>query len=110
MNFMREREITEAVNLCLLDGTLNEESIGWAKYPLITSNVRGKFLRKKKWNYWCIFGQEALFSATISHLDYATVCFVYYLEYETKNFFEKTVIIPLDRKTNMPDEVQETVE
>src|SRR5699024_1941920 len=67
-------------------------------------------LRKKKWNYWCVYGREALFSATISNLDYGTACFVYYLDYATKDFFEKTIILPLDFKTKMPDEVQETVE
>lgn len=105
-----EREITQPVNLSLADGMLNPDSIGWARKPIITSNVRGQFLRKKKWNYWCVFGKEALFSATISNLDYATVCFVYFLEYETKRFIEKTILIPLDRKTNMPENVQETVE
>lgn len=105
----REREITQAVSLCLPDGTLHPDSIGWARKPLITSNVRGRFLRKKKWNYWCIFGPDILFSATISNLDYATVCFVYYLEYATKDFFEKTIIIPFDRKLKMPDEVQASV-
>src|SRR5690625_2779334 len=106
----KEKEITLPVRLCLNDGTLNPESIGWARKPIITSNVRGQFLRKKKWNYWCVYGQEALFSATISHLDYAAVCFVYYLDYSTKDFYEKTIILPLDMKTNMPDDVQATVE
>src|SRR5690625_4798715 len=110
MDMYIEREITEPVHLCLDDGTLNPDSIGWARKPIITSNVRGKFLRKKKWNYWCIYGREALFSATISNLDYGTVCFVYYLEYATKKYYEKTIIIPLDRKLTMPDEVQQTVE
>lgn len=106
----KEKEITSPVNLCLSDGMLNPESVGWARKPIITSNVRGRFLRKKKWNYWCVYGQDALFSATISNLDYGTVCFVYFLDYKTKDFFEKTIILPLDFKTMMPDEVQATVE
>lgn len=105
-----ERELVNRVNLCTDKGKLNKESVGWARKPIIRSNVRGQFLRKKKWNYWCVYGREALFSATISNLDYGTVCFVYYLDYATKEFFEKTIILPLDFKTKMPDEVQETVE
>src|SRR5690625_3327548 len=105
-----ETEIKKRVKLSLDDYTINPESIGWARNLISTCNVRVKFLRKKKWNYWCVYGREALFSATISHLDYASVCFVYYFDYETKDYFEKTIIIPLDRKTVMPDEVQETVE
>lgn len=107
---LKEKEITEPVHLCLADGMLNPESIGWARKPIIRSNLRGQFLRKKKWNYWCVFGRDALFSATISNLDYATVCFVYYLDYETKAFNEKTIIRPFDTKTHMPENVQETVE
>lgn len=67
-------------------------------------------MRKKKWNYWCVFGKEAMFSATISHLDYAAVCFVYYLEYSTKKFHEKTIIIPFSKKVKMPEAVNDSVE
>lgn len=105
----KEKEITKPVFLCEIDGKLNNESIGWARQPLITSNLKGNYLRKKKWNYWCVFGQEAMFSATISHLDYAAVCFIYFLEYETKDFYEKTLIIPFGRKCHMPEDVQESV-
>lgn len=105
-----EKEITERVNLCTADGKLNKESIGWARRPIITSNLSGNRLRKKKWNYWCVFGEEAMFSATISHLDYAAVCFIYFLEYETENFYEKTFIIPFGRNLHMPEAVQDTVE
>lgn len=66
-------------------------------------------MRKKKWNYWCVYGEDILFSATISHLDYAAVCFVYFLEYETQRYFEKTITIPLGTKVKMPTQVLETV-
>lgn len=66
-------------------------------------------MRKKKWNYWCIYGDEILFSATISHLDYAAVCFVYFLEYETQRYFEKTITIPFGGKLKMPTQVLESV-
>lgn len=105
-----EKEITEPVNLCTPDGKLNKESIGWARRPIITSNLSKNFMRKKKWNYWCVFGEKALFSATISHIDYAAVCFIYFLEYETKDFYEKTFIIPFGNKCHMPEGVQETVQ
>lgn len=105
-----EKEITTPVHLCNSDGKLNPDSIGWARRPIITSNITGSFTRKKKWNYWCVYGQKALFSATVSHLDYAAVCFVYFLEYETKRFIEKTIIIPFGINCQMPDEVQATAE
>ena len=53
-------------------------------------------MRKKKWNYWCVYGDEILFSATISHLDYAKQsASVYFLEYETQRYFEKRSQSPL---------------
>lgn len=100
-----EREITGPVMLCDKKGMLNPEAIGFARYPYIESNLKGHLMRKKKWNYWCIFGEDLLFSATISHLDYAAVCFVYILDYETQRFYEKQVVLPVGLKVKMPEDV-----
>ena len=97
-----EKEIIQPTSLCDKKGNLNPEAIGFARTPIVDCNLTGHFMRKKKWNYWCVFGEEILFSATISHLDYAAVCFVYFLEYETQRYFEKTITIPLGAKAKMP--------
>ena len=104
-----EREILAPTPLCDKKGNLNPEAIGYARKPIIDCNLSGHFMRKKRWNYWCVYGEDILFSATISHLDYAAVCFVYFLEYETQRYFEKTVLIPLGTKVKMPTQVLETV-
>lgn len=104
-----EKEILQPTLLCDKKGNLNPEAIGFARTPVVDCNLSGHFMRKKKWNYWCVFGEEILFSATISHLDYAAVCFVYFLEYETQRYFEKTITIPLGAKVKMPTQVLETV-
>ncbi|MEG0259155.1 MAG: DUF2804 domain-containing protein [Lysinibacillus sp.] len=104
-----EKEIVQPTLLCDKKGNLNPAAIGFARKPLINSNLTGHLMRKKKWNYWCVYGDEILFSATISHLDYAAVCFVYFLEYETQRYFEKTITIPLGGKLKMPTQVLETV-
>ena len=93
-----EKEILVPTLLCDDKGNLNPKAIGFARRPIIESNLKGHYMRKKKWNYWCIFGDEVLFSVTISHLDYAAVCFVYFLNYETQRFVERTVTIPLGTK------------
>lgn len=103
-----ERELTENVKLCDSKGQLNPEAIGYARKPLIECNLKGNFMRKKKWNYWCVFGDEIMFSATISHLDYATVCFVYFLNYETQRFYEKTIVIPFTRQMKLSEKVLDT--
>lgn len=100
-----ERELTERVKLCDVKGQLNPSAIGYARKPLVESNLHRNFMRKKKWNHWCIFGEEIMFSATISHLDYATACFVYFLNYETQRFHEKTVVIPFARHSKLSDQV-----
>ena len=100
-----EREITEPVALCVEKGLLNPEAIGFSRQPFIRSNLTGHFMRKKKWNYWCVYGEDLLFSATISHLDYAAVCFVYILDYETQRFYEKQITLPIARNVKMPEDV-----
>ncbi len=103
-----EKEITNPVLLCNRKGQLNPEAIGYARRPLIQSNLTKNFMRKKKWNYWCVFGEDILFSAAISHLDYAVICFVYMFNYETQRFFEKQVSIPMGR-VEMPENVLESI-
>lgn len=104
-----EKEITESTLLCDEKGNLNPKAIGFAKKPIIESNLKGHYLRKKKWNYWCVFGDEILFSVAISHLDYAAVCSVYFLNYETQRFIEKTITIPFGNKVIMPSNVLESI-
>lgn len=105
-----EKEIVHPTQLCDKKGNLNPTAIGFARKPIIESNITGHFMRKKKWNYWCVYGEDILFSATITHLDYAAVCFVYFLEYETQRYFEKTIIVPVVSKLKMPEQVLQTIQ
>lgn len=104
-----EKEIVLPTALCDKKGLLNPQAIGYARKPIIDCNVSGQYMRKKKWNYWCVYGEDILFSATISHLDYAAVCFVYFLEYETQRYFEKTITVPLGSNVKMPTSVLESL-
>jgi hypothetical protein len=107
---MPPHEITKVVNLSLRNGRLNEESIGWARTPIINCNVKGSFLRKKKWNYWCVTTPDVLFSATISHIDYAAVIFVYILDLKTLQFYERTsTLLLFGKNVKMPAGVHESV-
>jgi len=84
-----EREITEPIALCDGKGQLNPEAIGFARQPIIQSNLKGHFAKKKKWNYWSVYGEDLLFSTTISHYDHIAICSVYILNYDTQRFYEK---------------------
>lgn len=104
-----EKEINLPTLLCDKKGNLNPEAIGYARTPMIESNLTGHLMRKKKWNYWCVYGEDILFSTAITHLDYAAICTVYFLEYETQRYFEKTITIPLGAKVKMPTTVLDTI-
>ena len=104
-----EKKLQQPVNLCREDGTLNPESIGWARTPIHTCNLKGAWPRKKKWNYWCIMNSECLFSATISNIDYVGMVFIYYLDFKTGDFIEKTIMSPFGKGCHMPPVVDATV-
>lgn len=101
-----EKELTAPVNLCLPNGRLNPAAIGWSRQPLHRCNLRGRWLRKKKWNYWAITSESHLFSATISHLDFAALVFVYYADFASGRLTEVTRLLPLGWGCHMPDEVE----
>lgn len=105
----KEREIIESVNLCDCNGNIKDDSIGWSRNPVFNCNLTGNWLRKKKWNYWCITNDECLFSVTISNIDYVGMAFVYFLDFKTQKFIEKTIISPFGSGYSMPEKVQETV-
>lgn len=104
-----EKELMEPMMLCKEDGKLNPESVSWAKNPIYTCNLKGSWLRKKKWNYWCIMSPDCLFSATISNIDYVGMVFIYFLDFKTKNFIEKTIKSPFGIGCEMPAMVNSTV-
>jgi hypothetical protein len=105
----KEKEILESVNLCGSDGKIDDKSIGWSRNPVFNCNLTGNWLRKKKWNYWCVTNSECLFSVTISNIDYVGIAFVYFLDLKTHKFIEKTIMTPFARGYSMPNTVQETV-
>lgn len=104
-----ERQLTKAVHLCDSKGKLNPESIGFSPTPLVTCNLKGQFMKKKRWNHWSVYGEDLLFSVTIVHLDYKAICLIYILNYETQRFYEKYVTIPLGRRVNMPEEPLDSI-
>lgn len=106
---LKENEIFKPVDLCDSNGKLLRESAGWSRNPLYNCNLKGKWLRKKKWNYWCIISRDCLFSITISNIDYAGLVFAYFLDFKTMKFIEKTVMVPFGRGCSMPSSVNETV-
>jgi len=104
-----EKEIKTTVNLCRPDGTLNPEAIGWSRFPLHTCNLNGRWPRKKRWNYWAVTTEECLFSATVSHVDYSGLVFIYIADFAINLLEERTLIVPLGRGCDLPPTVNSDV-
>ena len=85
-----ERELTQTVDLCLPNGKLNPQAVGWSRQPLQNCQLFGHPLRKKRWNYWCVTSPTHLFSVTLSNVDYAGLPFVYFLDFATGEFIENS--------------------
>ena len=98
---LQEKEIIAPVDLCLPNGRLNPQAVGWSRRPLQNCQLYGRPLRKKRWNYWCITNPTHLFSVTLSDVDYAGLPFVYFLDFATGEFIEKTIITPFGKDVQL---------
>ncbi|CBZ03280.1 hypothetical protein H04402_01468 [Clostridium botulinum H04402 065] len=108
--FLNEKEMMRGINICQENGTLNEKSIGWSRNPIFYCNLKGNKFRKKKWNYWYMVNEDCLFSATVADLDYIGMAFVYFYDFNTREFAEKTVITPFGKGCSISEKVFENVE
>jgi len=99
-----ERELTAPVDECLPDGRLNPAALGWSRHPLQRGNLRGSWGRNKRWDYWCVTSPTHLFSVTYSHIDYAALLTVWFLEFGGREV-ERTALVPLGRGVSLPDTV-----
>ncbi len=101
-----QTELNDTTPLLGEDGNLMQ--IGWARYPLLESNLERaafypkllrplQFTRVKVWDYYAIFTPQRFFSATIANLGYAGNIFVYTLDFETGELHEEGLVIPLGR-------------
>ncbi len=106
---MDEKELSEAVDLCLDDGRLNPQAVGWSRRPLQRCNLRGRWPRKKRWNYWALTSESHLFSVTVSHVDYVGLVFIYVADFEQESFNEVTQMVPFGRGIALPETVGEDV-
>jgi len=104
-----ERELSVPVNLCTPDGQLNPDAVGWARSPLVTANLRGRWRAKTRWNYWAVTTRKHLFSVTISHVDYLGMVFLYFGDFEKGILKEKTIITLLGSGVELPTGVMESL-
>jgi hypothetical protein len=97
-----EPEITAPVDLCLPNGHLNPEAVGWTRHPLHRANLRG-WGRAKRWEYWCVQAPDWALSVTISHIDYLALHQVWFVDFTTGEQIDAGAIVPLARGPVLPD-------
>ncbi|MGQ9492675.1 MAG: DUF2804 domain-containing protein [Anaerolineae bacterium] len=99
-----QKEITAPSPLLDAEGKLVQ--VGWSRQPYLDCNLENlrfyplralQFLRTKRWDYYGITTPDFFFSATLSHVGYLGLVFVYLLDFHTRDLIEETLIVPLGR-------------
>ena len=114
-----QSEILETSPLLDEDGNLIQ--VGWARFPLLDSNLENigfypkilrplQFARVKVWDYYAIFTPTRFFSATIANLGYAGNVFVYTLDFASNKLHEEGLVIPLGRGVSLSQQSVGTCE
>lgn len=108
---MTEHEITEPVDLCREDGSLNPDAVGWARRPLHRANLRRRLThgwgRTKRWEYWGVVSDKYVVGVQVSALDYAAVHGLYVLERASGREWHQDATVPLGRGVGLPDHAAE---
>lgn len=108
-----ERELTAPVQLCLPDGRLNTEAVGWSRTPLVNTDgiaarrgggTRAPYAwgRNKRWEYWGVTTPTHLIALTVSSIDYAGVHSLWVFDRATGAEIAVDAVVPLARDVELP--------
>lgn len=99
-----EREITEPVELCTPDGRrLNPAARGWSRTPLHTGNLRSRWGRNKRWDYWAVLAGDLTLAITYADVDYLGMSTIWWCDLASGRTGGKEVNLPLARGVALPD-------
>jgi hypothetical protein len=99
-----EPEITEPVDLCRPDGrTLDPAALGWSRTPLHTGNLRGRWGRTKRWDYWCVLAPDLAVAITYADVDYVGMATIWWADLASGETGGREVTVPLARGIGLPD-------
>lgn len=103
---IQERELVSPVSLCLPDGRLNPDAVGWSRTPLHNTDRIGRgaygWGRNKRWEYWAVTTPTHLLALTVSSLDYAAVHEVWVFDRATEQSSGGSVVSPLGGSVALP--------
>jgi len=104
-----QNEITKRDKLLDAKGFLKYG--GFAKSPVLEYNPEKvsvyplsflNRLRLKEWDYYGVTTRDFYFSVTVSHIGYAGVIFVYFIDFKQKTMAEDTLLTPFGRGCHLP--------
>lgn len=99
-----ERELTEPVDLCTGDGrSLNPAARGWSRQPLHTGNLRGRWGRNKRWDYWAVLAGDLVISVTYADVDYLGMASIWWADLPSGVTGGRDNNLPLARGVELPD-------
>lgn len=99
-----EHEITEPVDLALADGrTLNPAARGWSRSPLHRANLRGRWGRTKRWDYWAILAGDLVVSLVYADVDYLGLGDVWWRDLTDGTGGGRSLGTPLGRGFSLPE-------
>lgn len=102
---MGEREYTVQVAECDSRGRLADAARGWSRQPLLRANLKGRWGRKKRWDYWCVITDEIAVSLVYADVDYAGLASVWVMEHASGEQATAGMIEPFARGFAMPEQV-----
>ena len=99
-----ERELHLPVDLATADGRrLNPDAVGWSRFPLHTANLRGRWGRTKRWDYWAILAGDLVISAVYADVDYVGLADVWWADLPSGRSGGASIASPLARGVTLPD-------
>ena len=97
-----EREITNDVELCTVDGRLDRRAVGWSRTPCHTVSLKG-WGRNKRWDYWAILAGDLVVSITYADVDYLGIADIWWADLSSKATGGRTATPIAGRGLRLPD-------
>lgn len=91
----------ELLTLCDAKGKLNMQTVGYSPIPKIDANVKRRLFRRKNWNHWIVYGEEAVLTFLIADFSHTVVGIVTFFDLETDRFLMEKVDLTFNRQMTL---------
>ncbi len=99
-----EPELTGPVDLCRPGGVLlNPAARGWSRRPLHRANLRGRWGRTKRWDYWAVLTDRWVVALVYADVDYLGLVEVSWIDLAGGRHGGRQAVVPLARGVGLPD-------